>query len=150
MGGSSAEAPTTPDAVRASDEERDEAVSELREQFAEGRLSHETFMQRMDQALGARSRRQLDGLFTDLPRARPGAGAVAALRASVSGGARRGRALLAAQKAALAGTIRDTFQAPAGRQPQARGPGRAACRPVLPAGRGRGRGPLHHRPGQPL
>jgi len=64
----------------------------------------------MDQALGARSRRQLDGLFTDLPRRRPGAGALAALRAGVSSGARRGRALLAAEKAALAGTIRDTFQ----------------------------------------
>ena len=110
MGGSSAEAPTTPDGIRASDEERDEAVSELRQQFAEGRLSQETFMQRMDQALGARSRRQLDGLFTYLPRLRPGAGALAALRASVSSGARRGRALLAAEKAALAGTIRDTFQ----------------------------------------
>jgi len=110
MGGSSAEAPTTPDGIRASDEERDEAVSELREQFAEGRLSQETFMHRMDEALGARSRRQLDGLFTDLPRRRPGAGALAALRASVSGAARRGRAVLAEEKAALAASVRDSLR----------------------------------------
>jgi FHA domain/Domain of unknown function (DUF1707) len=112
MGGSSAEAPTTPDGIRASDEERDEAVSELREQFAEGRLSQETFMHRMDEALGARSRRQLDGLFTDLPRRRPGAGALAALRASVSGAARRWRAALAEEKAALAASVRDSFRPP--------------------------------------
>ena len=110
MGGSSAEAPTTPDSIRASDEERDEAVSELREQFAEGRLSQETFMHRMDEALGAQNRRQLDGLFTDLPRRRPGAGALAALRASVSGAARRGRAALAEEKAALAASVRDSFR----------------------------------------
>ena len=124
MGGSSAEAPTNPEAVRASDEERDEAVSELREQFAEGRLSQETFMHRMDEALGARSRRQLDGLFTDLPRRRPGAGALAALRASVSGAARRGRAALAEEKAALAASVRDSFRP----RPPAVPP------PVIPAG----------------
>ena len=152
MGGSPAEAPTTPDAVRASDEERDEAVSELREQFAEGRLSHETFMQRMDQALGARNRRQLDGLFTDLPRARPGGGALAALRASVSGGARRGRALLAAQ--GKGGTGRhDPGHVPAPATTTSPRPVAPAGPPAdlfFPPGRGRGRRPLHHRPGQPL
>ena len=50
MGGSSAEAPTNPEAIRASNEEREEAASELGELFAEGRLSHETFMRRMDEA----------------------------------------------------------------------------------------------------
>jgi hypothetical protein len=69
MAASSADAPTNPDAViRASDSERDNAVDELRERFAEGRLSQETFMHRVDEAFGARDRRQLDGLFTDLPR----------------------------------------------------------------------------------
>ena len=95
-------------------------------------------------------RRQLDGLFTDLPRRRPGAGALAALRASVSGGARRGRALLAAEKAALAGTIRDTFQPrpPASPGPVApAGPSRPSCSSRPPRA---GSGPLHHRPGQPL
>ena len=74
MGGSTADTPTTPEFLRASDAERENAVSELRNEFAEGRLSHETFMYRMQSALDARNRGQLAGLFTDLPshRSRPG------------------------------------------------------------------------------
>jgi len=72
MGGSTADTPTTPEFLRASDAERDHAVSELRNEFAEGRLSHETFMYRMQSALDARHRGQLAGLFTDLPPRRPG------------------------------------------------------------------------------
>jgi hypothetical protein len=72
MGGSTADTPTTPEFLRASDAERDHAVSELRNEFAEGRLSHETFMYRMQSALDARNHGQLAGLFTDLPRRRPG------------------------------------------------------------------------------
>lgn len=72
MGGSTADTPTTPEFLRASDAERDHAVSELRNEFAEGRLSHETFMYRMQSALDARNRGQLAGLFTDLPPRRPG------------------------------------------------------------------------------
>lgn len=64
MGGSAAD---TPEYLRASDAERDRAVSALRQEFVEGRLSHETFMFRMQSALGARNRGQLTGLFTDLP-----------------------------------------------------------------------------------
>ena len=72
MGGSTADTPTTPEFLRASDAERDHAVGELRNEFAEGRLSHETFMYRMQSALDARNRGQLAGLFTDLPSRRPG------------------------------------------------------------------------------
>src|SRR5580700_5934748 len=72
MGGSTADGPATPESLRASDAERDHAVSELRNEFAEGRLSHETFMYRMHSALDARHRGQLVGLFTDLPPRRPG------------------------------------------------------------------------------
>jgi len=72
MGGSTADTPTTPEYLRASDAERDNAVSDLRNEFAEGRLSHETFMYRMQSALDARHRGQLAGLFTDLPPRRPG------------------------------------------------------------------------------
>jgi hypothetical protein len=72
MGGSTADTPTTPEFLRASDAERDHAVSELRDEFAEGRLSHETFVYRMQSALDARHRGQLAGLFTDLPPRRPG------------------------------------------------------------------------------
>src|SRR5712664_194913 len=71
MGGSTADTPTTPEYLRASDAERDHAVSELRNEFAEGRLSHETFIYRMQTALDARNRDQLAGLFTDLPPRRP-------------------------------------------------------------------------------
>jgi Domain of unknown function (DUF1707)/Inner membrane component of T3SS, cytoplasmic domain len=56
--------------VRASDAERDQAIGELRDQFAEGRLSQQTFLYRMDAALAAKDRSELDGLFTDLPRPR--------------------------------------------------------------------------------
>jgi len=83
MGGSTADTPTTPEHFRASDAERDHAVSELRNEFAEGRLSHETFMYRMQSALDARSRGQLAGLFTDLPSRRPGL--MARIRAALRG-----------------------------------------------------------------
>ena len=72
MGGSTADTPITPESLRASDAERDHAVSELRDEFAEGRLSHETFMYRMQSALDARNHGQLAGLFTDLPPRRSG------------------------------------------------------------------------------
>ena len=62
MGGSTADTPTTPEHLRASDAERDHAVSELRNEFAEGRLSHETFMYRMQSALDARQPRPAGGL----------------------------------------------------------------------------------------
>src|SRR6185369_1516218 len=47
-----------PESLRASDAERDHAVGELRNEFVEGRLSHETFMYRMQTALDARHRGQ--------------------------------------------------------------------------------------------
>jgi hypothetical protein len=81
MAASSADAPTNPDAtLRASDSERDNAVDELGERFAEGRLSQDTFLHRVDEAYGARDRRQLDRLFTDLPR-RDGPAGLSRLRA---------------------------------------------------------------------
>src|SRR5690348_2774676 len=95
MGGSTADTPTTPESLRASDAERDHAVGELRNEFVEGRLSHETFMYRMQSALDARHRGQLAGLFTDLPPRRPGPGKLMArIRAMLRGGdpeAREGR-----------------------------------------------------------
>src|SRR5450755_4277058 len=67
MGGSTADTPTTPESLRVSDADRDHAVNELRDGFVEGRLSHETFVYRMQNALDARNRGQLANLFTDLP-----------------------------------------------------------------------------------
>lgn len=80
MGGSAAEVPTRPDvplpspspSPRASDAERDAAVGELREHFAAGRISHDTFLHRMSTALGARHQSELPPLLSDLPaRERP-------------------------------------------------------------------------------
>ncbi|MGN9839030.1 FHA domain-containing protein [Nonomuraea sp. H19] len=53
---------------RASDGERDRAIDELKERAVEGRISHDTFVGRVDQALQARSRHELDELVADLPR----------------------------------------------------------------------------------
>jgi hypothetical protein len=76
MGASPAEAPTTPDAepvglVRASDAERDEVLTRLREEFAAGRLSHDTFLIRMDAVLHARHVSDLPPLLADLAHAAP-------------------------------------------------------------------------------
>jgi hypothetical protein len=60
-----------PGRLRASDEERDQAVGELREHFAAGRLSHDTFMGRMNTAMDARHQADLPPLFADLPGRRP-------------------------------------------------------------------------------
>jgi hypothetical protein len=59
------------DRVRASDADRDHAIGELQSRFAEGRLSQETFLYRMDAALSARDQAALSELFTDLPGTRP-------------------------------------------------------------------------------
>jgi hypothetical protein len=71
MGGSAAEAPTTPDAepvgrIRASDAERDEVLARLREEFVAGRLSHDTFLIRLDAVLQARHVSDLPPLLADL------------------------------------------------------------------------------------
>ncbi len=76
---------TGPDNLRASDAERDEVLAELRDNFAAGRLSHDTFGHRMEAALGARFRGELGTLRTDLPRPRRlGAAAVAAARRALA------------------------------------------------------------------
>jgi hypothetical protein len=53
--------------LRASDAERDEAIGQLRDRFAEGRLSHDTFLVRLNAAMSAKDRADLTALFTDLP-----------------------------------------------------------------------------------
>jgi hypothetical protein len=55
------------DGLRVSDAERDEAIDQLGERFAEGRLSHDTFIHRIEAALKARDRRDLAHLLADLP-----------------------------------------------------------------------------------
>jgi hypothetical protein len=53
--------------MRASDAERDRAIGELRDRFAEGRISQDTFLYRMDAALHAKDHSELSALFADLP-----------------------------------------------------------------------------------
>lgn len=61
---------TDPPTLRASDEDRDKAVDLLRQETVLGRLSADTFLQRMDVALRARSRGELAAVLHDLPPAR--------------------------------------------------------------------------------
>jgi hypothetical protein len=53
--------------IRASDTDRDRTASLLREHHAEGRLTAEEFHERLDQALAAKTRGELDELLADLP-----------------------------------------------------------------------------------
>ena len=86
MGGS-ADRPATPAFLRASDAERDNVVDALRKEYVDGRLSHETFIFRMETALGARNHGQLAHLFTDLPPRR--ARLLARVKAALLGRGRR-------------------------------------------------------------
>jgi hypothetical protein len=73
MGGSAAENPTpsearpTPAGLRASDADRDEVASRLKDEFVAGRLSHDTFLHRMNAVLEARQHGELSPLVEDLP-----------------------------------------------------------------------------------
>jgi Domain of unknown function (DUF1707) len=53
--------------MRVGDAERDAAANELREHFASGRLTQDELNERLDRALGAKTRGDLSGLFSDLP-----------------------------------------------------------------------------------
>lgn len=55
------------DRVRASDADRDAVISQLRERYAEGRLTHDTLDHRLDEALRARYTDDLAGVLADLP-----------------------------------------------------------------------------------
>jgi hypothetical protein len=70
--------------LRASDAERDQVVGELRERFAEGRLSQDSFVHRVDAALRARERPELAGLLADMPSRRGLPDFLASLLASVT------------------------------------------------------------------
>lgn len=60
-----------PGSLRASDADRSEIVGALREEFAAGRLSHDTFLFRMHAAMEARHVADLPQLLADLPPAPP-------------------------------------------------------------------------------
>jgi hypothetical protein len=56
-----------PEVFRASDEDRDDVIRMLRDGSAEGRLSQETFLARVDRALRAKTAEELARLHRDLP-----------------------------------------------------------------------------------
>ena len=77
-----------PEVIRATDEDRDEVIRMLREGSADGRLSQETFLARVDRALRAKSAEELARLHDDLPDAPhriPLRDRVAGWRATVAG-----------------------------------------------------------------
>lgn len=59
-----------PDNLRVSDAEREQALAELRDGYAQGRLTHETFGYRVDEVLRARVIGELRRLVADLPKRR--------------------------------------------------------------------------------
>jgi len=56
-----------PSDLRASDQERERAVAEIRDHFAAGRLSEEELDERVAAAYAARTQRELGALRADLP-----------------------------------------------------------------------------------
>jgi hypothetical protein len=59
------------DDLRVGDSEREAVAAELREHYAQGRLTLEEFERRLDAALAAKTRGDLDRLIADLPHAQP-------------------------------------------------------------------------------
>ena len=57
--------------LRVSDAERNEVADMLSEHYADGRLDAAELKDRLDQAMGAKTRADLSGLLTDLPRSGP-------------------------------------------------------------------------------
>jgi hypothetical protein len=53
--------------LRASDAERNDVAERLSRHFTEGRLDQPEFKARLDRAMGATTRGDLEGLFDDLP-----------------------------------------------------------------------------------
>jgi Inner membrane component of T3SS, cytoplasmic domain/Domain of unknown function (DUF1707) len=134
MAGSAADTPTTPEFFRVSDAEREHAVDELKQEFVHGRLSQDTFLVRMNAALGARNQGQLSGLFTDLP-SRPGP--LARARDAVRGWRRQtgeGAAALAGQVRGLLPRQQPAFDDALPSSPSHQGAARAPAPLVFPPG----------------
>jgi hypothetical protein len=129
MGGSGAEVPTSPDeqpvvpagpevpgrvpGLRASDADREQVVDRLRDEFVAGRLSQETFMQRMHTVFESKQVADLPPLLADLP-------AEPAPRRTVGGWLRAG----------WAGVAMSVERARQNSQARGSRPGRAAMFPV--------------------
>jgi len=53
--------------MRVSDAERAEVTDRLSQHYSDGRLDQAEYNERLDQAMNAKTRSDLDGLFADLP-----------------------------------------------------------------------------------
>ena len=63
---------TTPDPrMRIADSDRERAMADLAQHYADGRLDHEEYDERLDAIWTARTRADLAVLFSDLPRPQP-------------------------------------------------------------------------------
>jgi Domain of unknown function (DUF1707) len=71
--------------MRVGDAEREAAAAELREHFASGRLTQDELNQRLDQTFAAKTRGDLDAVFTDLPSATTWRDATAGGRSTAAG-----------------------------------------------------------------
>lgn len=65
--GASIARPSADDGLRVSDAERQEVADQLTKHYADGRLDQAEFGERLEQAMGAKTWGDLDGLFYDLP-----------------------------------------------------------------------------------
>jgi hypothetical protein len=70
-----AASPASP-GMRVSDAERGEVADRLSKHYGDGRLDQAEFNERLDQAMRAKTRQDLNGLFTDLPEGEAAANAV--------------------------------------------------------------------------
>ena len=69
--GSSGQRPTPDPNIRVSHAERTEVADRLSKHYGDGRLDEEEFNERLDRAMKAKTRADLDGLFNDLPGEQP-------------------------------------------------------------------------------
>jgi hypothetical protein len=76
--------------MRVGDAEREAVAAEVREHFASGRLTQDELNQRLDQTFAAKTRGDLNAVFTDLPTANWRDATVGGAR-STAGGAYGGR-----------------------------------------------------------
>src|SRR6201987_4332614 len=65
--GSSGQRPPPDPNIRISHAERTEVADRLSKHYGDGRLDEEEFNERLDRAMKAKTRADLDGLFDDLP-----------------------------------------------------------------------------------
>lgn len=80
---------TTPDPrLRVSDGDRERAMADLAGHYADGRLDHEEYDERLDAIWTARTRADLAVLFSDLPRPEPVRAVAPASRSAWTGRSR--------------------------------------------------------------